>query len=67
MAQAGQTINNYHANNGIFYDNGFVVAINEKDQKLTFCGMGAQHQNGIIDNKKKFGLQVKESSLYTSK
>ena len=30
MSQAGRTINNYHADNGIFVDNGFVNAINEK-------------------------------------
>ena len=51
MAQAGWTVKNYHADNGIFLDNGFIDAINEKDGKLTFCGMGVYHQKGIIENK----------------
>ena len=53
MAQAGQTIKHYHANNGGFSDNGFFNAINEKDQKLTFFGVGAHHQNGTIENRNK--------------
>jgi hypothetical protein len=24
--------------------------VNRKDQKITFCGVGAHHQNGIIEN-----------------
>ena len=53
MAQAGLTIKHYHANNGRFADNGFVDAVNTKSQKLNFCGVGAHHQNGIIENKNK--------------
>ena len=52
IAQDGRTIIYYHANYGRLYDNGFVNAINEKDQKLTFCVLGAHHQNGIIEDKK---------------
>ena len=48
ISQARQNINYYHANNSIFYDNGFVDAINGKYQKLTFCGLGARHKNVII-------------------
>ena len=48
MAQSGQTVEKYHANNGRFYDNGFIDAVNGKDQNITFCGVGAHHQNGII-------------------
>ena len=53
MAQAGRTVTHYHADNGRFADNGFVDAVNTKSQKLTFCGVGAHHQNGIIENKNK--------------
>ena len=53
MTQAGQTVKHYHANNGRFADNVFVDAVNEKDQNITFCGVGAHHQNGIIENKNK--------------
>ena len=48
MAQAGRYAIHYHADNGRFSDNGFVDAINTKDQKIKFCGVGAHHQNGII-------------------
>ena len=48
MAQDGRIINNYHADNSRFVDNG---AINQKDQKKTFCGLGAHHHNGIVENK----------------
>ena len=53
MAQTGQTINHYHANNGIFDDNGLINAINGKYKKLAFCGIGAHHQIGTIDNRNK--------------
>ena len=53
MEQAGIYVKHYHADNGRFADNGFIDAINTKDQKIKFCGGGAHHQNGIIENKKK--------------
>ena len=52
MAQAGRNIKHYHADNGRFDDNGFIDAANSKVQKITFCGVGAHHQNCIIENKK---------------
>ena len=53
MAQAGRTVKHYHSENGRFADNGFIDAVNRKDQKITFYGVGAHHQNGIIENKNK--------------
>ena len=53
MAQAGRYVKHYHANNGRFAENGFIDAINTKDQKITFCGVGAHYQNGIIENRNK--------------
>ena len=53
MAQAGRTIKHYHVNNGRFAENGFINAVNGKYEKITFCGVGAHHQNGIIENKNK--------------
>ena len=53
MAQSGIYVKHYHADNGRFVYNGFIDAINTKDQKLKFCGVGAHHQNGIIENKNK--------------
>ena len=51
MAQAGRTVLHYHADNGRFSNNGFVEAINSKDQNITFYGVGAHHQNGIVEKK----------------
>ena len=45
VAQDGRTIKHYHANNSRFSDNGFIDAVNGKYQKITFCGVGAHHQN----------------------
>ena len=53
MAQAGRTVKKYHTDNGLFSDNVSIDAVNGKDQKITFCGVGAHHQNGIIENKNK--------------
>lgn len=50
MAQA---IKHYHDDNGRFSDNGFIDDINQKDQKITFCGVGSHHQNSIVENKNK--------------
>ena len=58
MSQAVQPIDHYHSNNSRFSYNGFIDTINEKDQKLTLWGVGAHQQNGIIENKRKFWLQV---------
>ena len=50
MAQAGQSSKDYRDDNSRFVDNGSVDSIIIKYQKLTFCGMGAHHQNSIIEN-----------------
>ena len=52
-AQAGRHVKHYHAENGAFDQNSFLESINKKDQKITFCAVGAHHQNGIIENKNK--------------
>ena len=53
LAQAYRPVKHYHADNEIFANNDFIESINKKDQKITFCAVGAHHQNGIIENKKK--------------
>ena len=50
MAQA---IKHYQDDNGRFSDNGFIDDINQKDQKITFCGVGSHHQNSFFENKNK--------------
>ena len=53
MAQANRTVKHYHANNGAFAHKGFLDKVYRKAQKITFCTVGAHHQNGIIENKNK--------------
>jgi hypothetical protein len=53
MTQANRTVKHYHADNGTFAHKGFLDEVNRKDQKITFCAVGAHHQNGIIENKNK--------------
>ena len=50
MAQA---IKHYQDDNGRFSDNGLIDDINQKDQKITFCGVGSHHQNIFFKNKNK--------------
>jgi len=57
LSQAERKVKHYHADNGRFVDNGFVDSCNDKDQKLTFCGMVAHHQNGSIEHKNKILTQ----------
>ena len=53
MAQANRTVKHYHADNGAFAHKGFLDEVNWKDQKITFCAVGAHHQNGIMKHKNK--------------
>ena len=53
MSQARQTVRHYKFDNGRFSVNGFIDAINQKYQKIIFCGFGRHHHNGIVENKNK--------------
>jgi hypothetical protein len=48
-SKGGVTINSFHADIGCFADSGFQQAIKEADQKITYCAVGAHHQNGIVE------------------
>ena len=41
----------YHADNGRYADKGFVDSANECNQVITFCGVGAHHQNGVVERR----------------
>ena len=45
------TVEHYHADNGRFAEPAFVNECKRCNQKLTFCGVGAHHQNGIAERK----------------
>jgi hypothetical protein len=44
-------IRHYHANNGIFAANKWLVHVENKDQSITFCGVGAHFQNGVAEKR----------------
>ena len=46
----GVKVKRYHADNGHFACKGLRDAVAEAGQKITFCGVGGHHQNGIIEN-----------------
>ncbi|KAL7465002.1 hypothetical protein ACHAXS_005332 [Conticribra weissflogii] len=39
----------YHADNGVFRDSLFMDDVNKSMQRITFCGVNAHHQNGIVE------------------
>jgi hypothetical protein len=53
VRQAGHQVKHYRADNGRFADKAFHQSVNENDQTLDFCGVGAHHQNGLIENRNK--------------
>ena len=46
----GVTVKHYHADNGRFAESTFTNDCKEKGQKVTYCGVGAHHQNGVAEN-----------------
>ena len=47
----GVTIRHYHADNGVFAERGFVDAVHEAGQTISFCAVNAHHQNGRAEKK----------------
>jgi hypothetical protein len=47
--KGGVTINSYQADNGRFADFGFQQAVKDCNQKITYCTVGAHHQNGSLN------------------
>ena len=62
-AQRGVTIRHYHADNGIFASNGFREAVRQSGQTISFCGVGAHHQNGIAERRIQDLTQTARSQL----
>ncbi len=46
--EGGVTINSCHADNGGFAGSGFQQAVMDCNQKITYCAVGAHHQNGTV-------------------
>jgi hypothetical protein len=49
-AKADCSVKHYQADNGQFSDNEFLAACKDLNQIIKFCGVGAHHQNGIVEN-----------------
>jgi hypothetical protein len=47
----GVRIQHYHADNGRFEDNGFVNAVKKQQQTISFCGVNAHFQNGVVEKR----------------
>jgi hypothetical protein len=45
----GVTVKAYHADNGIFAEQLFRDEVNSSQQRISFCAVGAHHQNGIVE------------------
>jgi hypothetical protein len=45
----GVNIERYHADNGRFAEKSFKAAVEDASQKISFCGVDAHHQAGIIE------------------
>ena len=50
-AERGTIIKGCHADNGCYAEHIFKDDCHAKIQRLTFCGVGAHHQNGIAEAK----------------
>jgi hypothetical protein len=49
--KGGVYIDSYRADNGRFADSGFQQAVKDCNQKITYCAVGAHHQNGIVERR----------------
>ena len=46
---SGVKVNAFRADNGIFKSTEFRLELKNNDQDITFCGVGAHHQNGVAE------------------
>jgi hypothetical protein len=49
--ERGVRVRHYHADNGIFASRGFREEVQKCGQTLSFCGVGAHHQNGVAERR----------------
>lgn len=45
----GVKISHYHTDNGIFAEKAFRNAVDNSNQTISYCAVGAHHQNGIAE------------------
>ena len=51
MQSIGVSVRAYHADNGIFRANKWVESCTKSNQRLTFAGVNAHHQNGVAEQR----------------
>jgi hypothetical protein len=61
-AAHGVHVKRYHLDNGRFGENFLRAACDEQGWEITFCGVGAHHQNGIAENRIKL-LTLKSRTM----
>jgi hypothetical protein len=61
------TISSYRADNGRFADSGFQQAVKDSNQKITYCTVGAHHQNGISERRIKELTLISQTLLLHAK
>ena len=49
MATHGHKVRRYRADNGRFAEKPFLEAVSDANQQISFCGVGAHHQNAIAE------------------
>ncbi len=59
----GVRVKHYHADNGIFASKGFRDEVQRCGQTLSFCGVGAHHQNGVAKRRIQDLADLARSSL----
>ena len=51
MKEFGVLVESYHANNERFAKREFREEIIKNNQSISFCAVGAHHQNGLVENR----------------
>ena len=66
--QHGVKISQWHADNGRYTDKEFIEQVDKHEQKITFCGVGAHHQNGVAEaSVKKHTLKARTLLLHAKR
>ena len=63
----GVRIRHYHADNGLFATKDFKESVKVAKQTISFCGVGAHHQNGIAERRIKDIQEGARTSLLHAK
>ncbi len=65
--EGGVNIESYCADNGRFANSGFQQAGQDCDQKITYCAVGAHHQNRIVERRIKEFTLISQTLLLHAK